>query len=275
MKAYIEIVVLDNMILTSVISALSYSALGLKPKKRRIAVVAFLCTVISVVSPFFCLPLALMIVIKVVIGVVAAVGLFFNCGRLFLGVLSFFGFTAFTGGLAIYINYLITGSFNSVYGEAIIPYCVCSAVSALLYFFFKMCLAALKKTREESSLSVKVSVTLCGVTMTLSGFIDTGNGLYDENSGLPIVVAKLSALTERVGYHRLKKAVTGRKTVEVLGKEKKQLFLLKADKFVLYSDKKSNIHKDVMIGISVGGFTRKEDLLLGIGLLGGNNVKMA
>ena len=122
--------------------------------------------------------------------------------------------------------------------------------------------------RAESAFICSASVRVGGVTARVRGYFDTGSGL--EENGVPIAVIKLVSFVRLFGADALI-ASHGKKRVCGVGGVQTELILVKPQEFLLYFDKKRNKHSDVILGVSVGGFRRNEDMLLPVSMLGGAN----
>ena len=149
-----------------------------------------------------------------------------------------------------------------------LPYFVPSAIAIAVYIPARVITAAARKMRAESAFICSASVTVGGVTARVRGYFDTGSGL--EENGVPIAVIKLVSFVRLFGADALI-ASHGKKRVCGVGGVQTELILVKPQEFLLYFDKKRNKHSDVILGVSVGGFRRNEDMLLPVSMLGGAN----
>ncbi|MBQ7227324.1 MAG: sigma-E processing peptidase SpoIIGA [Clostridia bacterium] len=270
MKVYIEAVILDNLILTASIAILSYSACAKSVRKLRTLIVSVVGTVISVTYPFWDLSLVLTLIARIAVGIMLSLILFAGLDRLVLSTLVFFGQTALIGGACIFVNYLIVGDFATALVSApVLPYSVPSVIGVGITFIIKIIYRASWRKRTESAFIYNVRLTIGGVTAEMQGYLDSGNFLFDEKTELPIVVIKLSSLSKAFGKANVIKRISGAKTAISVGNTSTQLFLLKPDKFILYSGKKMNTYSDVMLGIVESGFNRREDMLLHPSIIGG------
>lgn len=270
MKVYIEFVIIDNLVLTASIAGLAYAAAGMRVHKRRTAVAAVVGTAISVFYPYWRLATPLLVVAKLTVGLLLGVILFARLQKPVLGVTLFFAQTAVVGGICIFINYLLTGDLGeALTGTPVLPYCVPAAIGAVTFFLGRYALRAAKRRRAEAPYKYDVEVSLGGKTVKMKGYLDTGNGLYDDKTALPIVVVKLSSLSRAFGRGETIARVEGCKVACSVGNAQTKLFLLRPEKFVLYSERKMNKYSDVMLGITETGFSRKEDMLLHPSVIGG------
>lgn len=267
MKAYIEIVMLDNLILTAAIAGLSYAFLGMRLHKCRTAVAASVGTVVAVTYPYWDFPLPLVIAAKALVGVALALILFVKLEKPLLGIAVFFLQTAAMGGICFAVTIAATGNLvSALTGPPALPYALPSVIGATAYFVVRFFLSLFRRKRTEAGYRYDAEITIAGRTARMCGFLDTGNGLYAET--LPIVVVKFSSLAAAFGKEFVAYRVIGEKRIEtVSGKGK--LWLIKPDEFRLYSVGGVNTYKDVMLGVTELDFSRKEDMLLHPSVVGG------
>lgn len=269
MKVYIEFVIIDNLVLTASIAGLSYAIAGKRIHKRRTLAASVIGTALSITYPFWMLPTPLLIVAKLAVGVLLAVILFARLERPVLGIILFFAMTGAVGGLCLFVNYIAAGNIASaLLGAPVLPYCVPAAIGAATFFTARTVLGAAKRRRTRSAYIYDVCVTLNGKAAKLKGYLDSGNLLYDD-AGLPIIVTKLSSLERAFGRREIMGLVGGYKAINSVNGSAGKLFLIRPDKFLLYSGKKTNTYSDVMLGVCVRGFDRGEDMLLHPSIIGG------
>ena len=90
MRVYIEFVIIDNMVVTSLAACLSYGFTGTRVRKIRVAVAAVAGTVVSVFYPFWSMPTPLIILAKLFVGVVLSAVLYAGVSNVISGMLTFF-----------------------------------------------------------------------------------------------------------------------------------------------------------------------------------------
>lgn len=269
MKVYIEIVMLDNLVMTSSIAGMSYASLGIRVHKFRTAMAAMLGTIISLTYPFWKMATPLMIIAKLAVGCILGLILFAGLEKPLLGIVVFFVQTALVGGICIFANYLITGDVgDALTGVPVLPYAVPSCIAALTFFFVRSIIRIAKRKRTDAGYKFDVEMSLGGKTARLKGYLDTGNSLYDDCTSLPIVVVKLSSLDSAFGHAAVIGSIVGYKRIETVSGHGK-IFLIRPDNFRLYSGEIMNKYSDVMLGVTELGFSRKEDMLLHPSVVGG------
>ena len=278
MKVYIEVVILDNLLMTAAISQMSYYVLGIKKTKIRTTVASVCGTIISVCYPLLPFPPLIIIVLKLSAGIGLSMILFIKKGKLFRGTLVFFLMTALAGGLCVLVNYtLICNLSVSVAAAPVLPYCLSSVIVCFAALIFKFLWEYSQKRRLKSSFEYVVRLSAFGQQFRLKGYLDSGNTLYDPNSGLPVVVVKLKAIQSKLDDNTIVLLLSGQankidgirylSTDSLAGNSR--LALITPEKIELYSDNKMNTNINVMLGVSVKDFGGNADILLHPALNGG------
>lgn len=270
MNAYIEVVIIDNMIVTGSIAILSYVLLGMRVRKLRTLLAAIFGTAISITYPFWQMSTPLLIASKIIIGIMLGIILFAGLHKVVQGVFSFFVLTGLMGGICIMTQYILTGDIGeALTGTPVLPYCVPTLIAVITTLLVRAIIVAAKRQRLKSAYNYKVRLTIAGKAVELQGYLDTGNSLYDDKSDLPIVIIKKSSLEKAYGHEALLENICGFKVIETVTSKTGKIFLIKPDDFLLYYGKHGNKHNDVMLGISEVDFSRQEDMLLHPSVIGG------
>ena len=279
MKVYIEVVILDNLLMTAAIAQMSYYVLG-QPHggKIRIAVASVFGTAMSVIYPFFPFPAWLIVVTKIAIGKALSFILFVRRCNLVKGSLIFFLMTAMTGGLCVLVNYMIIGNLLvSLTSAPVMPYSVPTVIVLTLTFIVKIVWDKTKRKRLKAAYIYEVSILVFGKYCKLKGYLDSGNTLYDPGSGLPVIIVKLSAIEKYITSENLVLLLSGEAGridgmhyIDAFGLGgMAKLPVIKPEKLQLYSGRQMNTNKNVMLGVSVADFGSDADMLLHPAIIGG------
>ena len=132
----------------------------------------------------------------------------------------------------------------------------------------KKIILKINRYRDLSGLEYYAEFEYCGVLGRLRCFLDTGNRLYDERNGLPIVVVSANKFFATISLEGLNTYLKeGREMFysAVCGKSK--MTLIKPDFFRLYSSRGENILIDVMIGIVFGKLNGEHDAILPLSVI--------
>lgn len=261
MKVYIEIVMLDNLVVTSCIAIMAYVALGMRVHKFRTAFAAIVGTIISISYPYWDISLPLMIIAKIAVGSLLGIILFLKLEKSLLGIFVFFVQSAAICGLCMFAQYLIAG-------DGAMPYALPSCIAGAACFILCAIMRIARKKRTEAKYRFEAEITLRGKTARMKGYLDTGNSLYDDSTFLPIIVVKLSSLEKAFGRAAIISSISGYKRIETASGSGR-IFLIKPEDFRLYSDGVMNKNRDVILGITEREFLRKEDMLLHPAVMGG------
>ena len=259
MSVYIEYVIIDNMVLTYAISDLTYRILLGLPSRKRCLLCSVVATVVAVWYPFVKNNVAL-IAIKVVLLIVLGCILFIGKSRFVLGCIVFLLLTFAFGGAVFAVNYLILPEvvgINAPIGDFSLGLIVVLCVA--LWLLARKVFIKTNKARLISDCMYPFQVSIAGKIVSLNGFIDTGNRLFDSVSGLPIVVVRASKIMECFTDEQLCAMVVGGKvsvgrkshyiTYTTVAGGNNRMLLIEPD-FFRVKTKRGYDNKSVMVGIS-------------------------
>ncbi len=212
MEVYIEYAIIDNFIVDYVLLTETARLLKVPFKKRNLFLASALGTAFAVVTPLLSLPLAVTFVIKVLSGMLVALFAVKHGGA--LAYVKFFNvfllMTFLLGGIVIGILSLlgIPYELSAYYSNKLIPI----GINVLFGFLL---VRGVRLFIDFNASSVKISRDLYEAEIVVGGksfgcvaFFDNGNRLYDEASGLPIIVCKRSFFQKISGKTRLKRRGT-------------------------------------------------------------------
>lgn len=266
MTVYIEYLIADNFCFTYAIGALSQRFSGMMIKKVRVAICAILGTAVAIVYPFIYSSLAVALV-RVSLWLVLSAILFFGSKKSVKGALIFLLLTFLFGGITFGINFIICkNAYMAMRVNACsIPLSVIVVSLALGYALIKKICLSIRRSIDASKFVYSFEVVLLGKRIKAKGLMDTGNRLYDEKSGLPIIILSAKRVIETLDNEQIALLLTGRGekiqpcaryiTISSVTEKESKILLLKPEKFLLYSGKKNNIMNDVTIGVSFAPMT--------------------
>lgn len=274
MSVYIELVILDNFVLTYMLGALTHFVMKSKQPKIRLIIGSAIGTIVAVFYPFISKTFWL-VSTKIALFLALSAIFFAKNGRIFISGLVFLGLTLLFGGAVFGVSLMCYGSIPlAVQMQTPVPVSAIILSAILVYFSVKKVANTVRKIRDASDNIYRYSLKILGKTLTGKGFLDTGNRLYDERSGLPIIVltAKkfISILTDEQAYLLVsgqgEKIQKGARyiSIETVGGGNRKILLLNADEFILYLPDQENIMCMVRVGVSFSPLCDcvKYDLLL-------------
>lgn len=277
METYIELVIINNFVLTAIIGAASYRFLCIKNSNIRLFLASAVGTVLALVFPLIKLHAVIITLLKIAMGLLLSVILFAKKCRFFKGFFSFMVITFMFGGLQFCIGMMIFGNVADALSKPAtnIPIGIIVGGSALLYIFIKKLFITYRRLSDESHNIIDFSVELAGKKINAKGFLDTGNRLYDNQTGLPVVVLNIKTLLPYLSDGELTLMLSGNSeklfknahyiSFSSLNNTGDRILVVQPDRFQVYFDKSKNILYDVMIGLSfskLSGGTTEYDALL-------------
>ena len=262
MTVYIEYVLINNFIIDYLIFKSTFATTGFSVKQAWVFFLAFLSSVFSLVFPLIKLGLALVFCIKILFSLllILIAGHYQNKKSFFANYIIFMFYTFLFGGGVMGVLYLLGVPLAS---EGVV--CFITIPIFIVYLLVKTALKFLRKRKTLLEFIYQIEITVGETSKKLVGFLDTGNGLYDED--LPcIVCSKKTALEFFNG--RLPK-VKKIQVCTVNGNSQK--FAIKIDRLVIYTGDKQSIHNNITMCVAEQGF-QGYDVILHPALLEEQNV---
>jgi sigma-E processing peptidase SpoIIGA len=273
MVVYIEYVILDNLVITSIIALLSQRIMKVRPSKLRTTAAAVLGTTAAVFYPFMSIHIVFLFLIKVGLFFALSFVLFFKKPKFFHSSAVFLFVTAALGGVMFLISFMLVGDVVSALtlGEYDFPLGLLLLIPIIFYLLLKKLAASVACLRAKKDFSYDIEIIAQEKTIKAKGYFDSGNMLFDQKSGLPIVVAgcglTLQILTDKQLEMILKnkgqeidKQARYIDYATIKGQEK--LLILPIKNLRIYFENGRNILKEVMLGLSLVPLKNGADALL-------------
>lgn len=183
---YVEIVVLNNLIIDLLLSATTVFSRRRKPRKLRIFASAIIGTIVAVTYVF--MPAVLKVLAKIFLAPILT--LTFDKYSSFKDYLTslvlFVVFTFALGGAVYGLCHLL--------GVDLRSYAVLGALIGAIFLCECVIWFVVVKKPSQNKLYYDVAVTYKGKVLWLKGFYDSGNTLTDSFSGLPVILLSNSAV---------------------------------------------------------------------------------
>ena len=240
MIVYIEYVLIDNLVVDYILIKLTLRILGYEPKRARLFLCSLLGAVLALVSPLLYFNAVLLTIYKIISGLLIFVlsTKFLSVKDFYRGVLFFFFITFLTGGaiIGVYNIFNIDYSLEICIATIILPvYLLSRCIESLIKYFYK------RKNIESNCFLSKITVK--DKSVSLKGFVDTGNMLYDGET--PVIIMHLKNAKKFFSILPKVKYIP----YQTVAGESKLLVIEKA-KIEIYLDKQKHIIKSVSIGVS-------------------------
>jgi hypothetical protein len=260
--------------------------------KRRALSAGVTGTAAAVAYPL--LPLSNFFLLSVKGAVWAALSaiLFYKKCGFFKGAGAFLLITFFFGGALFAVGLMVHADVGAALRRPVcdVPVGFMLAAAFVTYKVIRACLLTRNRLKSAAPFVYDTEIDIFARTVSGKGFLDTGNGLYDSVSGLPIVVLGIKAALGVLDAQKLKAVIQsgaevgtvcdsqfgtacggagansggafGSRLVKELGAGAHyasystvgdgggKILVLKPDEIRLYSDGDGHIIKDVMIGLA-------------------------
>jgi len=270
---YIEYVIIDNLVITALIALASYSVLRVKLSKKRIAAASILGTIVAIFYPFMRFRFAFLLLIRVALAAILSFILFYKKSKLIKSAIVFLLVTATVGGLIFMVGFVISGDAVTALINPIaqFPIGLIFIIPLSIYFPIKKLTISIAKSRQKKEFNYAFEISVFDKTLSGTAFLDSGNMLFDDQSGLAVVVASERLCLKILSPQQIVKLAQGNEkqictsarfiTVNTIAGTNK-LLLIKPQKFKLYTADKQNIIKDIMLALSFKNLGDNTDILL-------------
>ena len=190
MVVYIEAVILDNFFITWLLASGTYRALSLVYSRLRIISAAFLGTLVAVMYPLLPIHFGFLLGLRVGLLLLLSTILFYKKAKMVPSALIFLMFTFTFGGALFAIGLAVHGSVEAALTLPVsnLPPGLIIFGGFLIYMLLKRIMRRLRRVHYAKEYTGKVEIDIFNKTFSGSGFLDTGNMLYESKSDLPVVV---------------------------------------------------------------------------------------
>ncbi len=271
MYVYIEYAIIDNFVINYLLIKTATKLCKVKTGFFLLILSSFLGTAISLLVPFFNVNDYFSILIKVLLAFLMTFvgGKYLTIKKYFITLLTFTSFTFLSGGFIIALFTLANIDYQNYFllnYDSLIPI---GLTVLLIYLISKTCLIFARKLLALRNLTPFLRnciVVIDKKRFSVKGFIDSGNGLYDKKSGLPVIVCSNGFFNE-LKKVAIKKSVSTLLFDTVSGSSEMKLYVV--DKLMIYNGVSVNIFNNVLLGVSPFGFSSNDyELLLHPSLIG-------
>ena len=199
MEVYIEYVIIDNLIINYILLFSTLKILGEKPKVFLCLISSIFGTTLAVAFPLFVMPASLSVFYKLFTGIFMLLlsHHFKSIKEFFWGFLVFLGLTFVLGGACYGLVSLVGGrveNFVSGKYEAIVPVSVIIFISFVYVLIIIAITKYIYRRKDMKGFVFAVSISVAGKVLHLTGFVDSGNRLFDPKTQKPIIIVSVYAL---------------------------------------------------------------------------------
>ncbi len=295
MTIYLDVVIVENLIMDAIIIYATAIVLKVKIRHLRIIISSLIGAIYSVLSYISDLEIYNNLFLKIFLSIVMVYIAFSpqNIKTLMKQILIFYLTSFLFGGVAFALIYVIkpqeilmkNGLFLGMYPLKTV-FLGAIVATAILITAFKV----VKSNITKKDMMCNVSIELNNKTVNIKTMIDTGNMLKEPISGLPVIVVENTALYELIPKEILdnlddilggdfQKIPDNIKSTYIaklkwipyssLGKQNGMLVGIKADKAIVEKDDQVIGHDNVIVGIYNKSLTKRGEYrgLIGVELL--------
>ena len=196
---YIEFVIADNFLLTYLAGATATRLCHNKVCVWRVMLAAAIGTAIAVFYPFMRGGAAAQFAVKLALWIALSVVMYFKTPRaiaesiMFLGCTFAFGGASFALGLILYSDMTQANAFSRK-----CPLFLVLGTASIMYLCIRYCIKRLRLPRARAPYEYGTEIEIYGERLRFAAFLDTGNCVFDGDSGLPVVITDVDSFTAKL-----------------------------------------------------------------------------
>lgn len=273
MELYIEYVIIDNLVINTLILLCTKATMKLRAKFYRIFLSAILGTAFAVCYPLFELANAVLLPMKIVLGVIMVLILapYNNVKDFIFSFMFFLIYTLVLGGACIAtlllfgtsIEKLVSGGYDIAVPVGVILLIVAFYVAVIIAMA-----RFLSERRDMAPFIREVELRLGKRVLKFNAFIDSGNKLTDRKSGLPVIILSVNLLSKYFSKQELEDLLLfsckntssifkGVHTISysTISGEDKKMIVFEADSICIKDKEQEYITNKFMVGITYKTFS--------------------
>ena len=186
---YIEFVILDNFVLTYLAGAIATALCHKRANVWRLIASATAGTVVAVFYPLMKIGVTAQIAVKAALWVILSCILFIKTPRPILSALLFLCCTFALGGASYAFGLVIYSSAGGAEEfSRKCPLFIVLGAGTVVYFCARYAIKRMRILRARAPYEYGTDIEVFGKRLTFSAFLDTGNCVFDDKTGLPIVI---------------------------------------------------------------------------------------
>lgn len=270
MEIYIEIVILDNLVIDALIIFLTCRTVHITPKKRNAALSVFLGVIFALIMPYVILPNVFMVFVKFAFGfcMVFVLAPRQKPKRMAWTYMWFLAYTFLLGGLCFGVAYLLNQNIT-VTGFVIsgftIPVSIIVLVMGIYIFLFTKSLQLLHKKNGVQTQLYSIIIRQGDCLLHAEAFLDSGNRLYDHGKPVFVISPKIfqTLFHMPVPDHEIPQFLTQAHylSVKSIGGQQHLLVFTLEELDILVQNRYTKLCK-VLVGVSQTNFNQDFDCLL-------------
>lgn len=265
---YIEFVILDNFLLTYLAGAAATRLAHNRVSVPRTLAAATVGTAVAVFYPFLPSGYGVSLSVKAALYAVLCVIMFYKTQRAAVMSVMFLGCTFAFGGASYAFGAVFFGINGAERFIRKYPLFLTLGCGAAVYWAVKFCLKKTRLSRAREPYEYGTRVSVLGTNMDFQAFLDTGNCVFDDKTGLPVVITDIDCFTQRldgtaaIGFAKMLPSLRKIRAVTAAGAT--EIYIVEPTCISVYSDRHE--HKiNAMIGLISGGgkrFSGSHEMLL-------------
>jgi len=272
---YIEYAIVDNLFIDWLLLTCSARLVRERYSRLGIAIAVVIGTAFAVVFPLFSLGRVVSLILKLLVGaLMAALAVRFKSFKKYLLYLAVFLLLTFASGGALFaVNFLlgygmsVTDNSFILFGSNDYSIGLIGVSVTIVIKIFTFTFSRVRRRSDVASFNREVALFDGQHSIKITGFIDTGNSLYDPRTGKPVSIISKGLADRCVLNGTL--VMRNAHCIECATIHgSKKILVFEIDRIVIYCGQDRNIIDNAIIGISPSDISGSAEIILHPGLLG-------
>ncbi|MBQ7466505.1 MAG: sigma-E processing peptidase SpoIIGA [Clostridia bacterium] len=213
MEVYIEYVIIDNLIIDMLVLLCIKATMKLNAKFWRLFLSASFGTAFACAMPLLQFSNAILLPLKLLVGVVMVliIAKYSRIKEFLFAYLLLLIYTILFVGACI-VTLLLFGTDIEHLARGYSSEFPVSIVILMVAFYVAIIISIAKyltRKRDISPYIKNISLKIAGRTLNINGFVDTGNNLIDQKTGLPVMILSLSCLEKYFTSQQIQSLMLG------------------------------------------------------------------
>ena len=280
MKIYIDIVLIENILMNYIILYGTGFSQKIKMKNHKLILSSSVGAIYAIITYLNIIPIYSNIFMKILLSIIMTYIAFNpqNVKKMLKTLLLFYLISFVTGGCALALLYLISPESISLKKGVLVgtyPMKITLIAGVLGFLIIQYSFKLNKMKLKKQDLICYIKIKICGKLIQTKAFLDSGNNLTDPLTKAPVVIIEKSIIDKTLdiksiegGDERLKIRIIPFKAI---GKQNGLLMGIKAEYVEIKYDTETTIVENVILGLYDDKISKNYSALVGLNLLNGGN----
>ena len=278
MIIYLDIILIENILMNYIILFGTGFIQKIKIKNSRIIISSIIGAIYSIIAYLKIIPEYSNIIMKVILSIIMIEVGFYpkNVKKMLKTLLLFYLVSFVMGGCALAMLYLISPSKITFRNGVLVgtyPMKITLIAGFIGFLIIQYSFKLNKSKLRKQDLVCDITIKICGKLIKTKAFIDSGNNLKDPITKSPVVIIEKELINKNININQIKGGDNKIKLrlipFKAIGKPNGLLIGIKAEYIELKYDEENIIINNVVLGLNDKKISKHYSALIGLNLING------